>query len=301
MTLQNQPSIEAFFDFRGKKSDGSFSMYQWSEDAKDRLYIVNRHRKKLLQFIMKNEPYVSEQVTFAQIKMIPYAVERAKVYNDQPGDPSLHRIYKELELTYHGGPKEDETPKIHLKIAALSKNRYRTLVDCSLCLDNSMPRLAPVCSFFPGYEFDRPLTDKVSKKSHIFQADSDHPIRFDFYLSGRNFDHHAYHNSMYSMSMFHSLDYLIAKENSPLQGLPIVQPISGFAMKDYYLWVRCSRSTHGGKPYIQFYNNVDYYEKIMNRRIAYVDKSGHTHWSTMLDKEREIAEYLNSQKMKDKS
>jgi len=34
MTLQNQPSIETFFDFRSKNSDGSFSMYQWSEDAK---------------------------------------------------------------------------------------------------------------------------------------------------------------------------------------------------------------------------------------------------------------------------
>jgi len=301
MTLQNQPSIETFFDFRSKNSDGSFSMYQWSEDAKNRLYIVNRHRKKLLQFIVKDELYASRQVTFAQIKIIPYAVERAKVYNDEPGDPSLFRIYKELELTYHGGPKEDEAPKIHLKIAAVSKNRYRTLVDCSLCLDSSVPRLAPVCSFFPGYEFDRPLTDKISKKSHTFQVDSNLPIRFDFYLSGRNFDHHAYINSMYSMSMFFSLDYLIAEGNSPLQGLPIVQPIAGFAMKDYYLWVRCSRSIHGGKPFIQFYNNNDYYEKIMNRRIAYKNENGQTHWSTMLDKEREITDYLNAPGVKNES
>ena len=301
MILQNQPSIEGFFDFSSKNSNGSFSMYQWSEDAKDRLYIVNRHRKKLLQFIVKDEPYAHKQVTFAQIKIIPYAVERAKVYNDQLNDPSLFRIYSELELTYHGGPKEDETPKIHLKIAAVSKHRYRTLVDCSLCLDSSIPRLAPICSFFPGYEFDRPLTDKISKKSHIFQVDSNLPIRFDFYLSGRNFDHHACINSMYSMNMFFSLDYLIAKENRPLQGLPIVQPIAGFAMKDYYLWVRCSRSTHGGKPFIQFYNNADYYEKIMNRRIALIDKNGRTRLSTMLDKEEEITDYLNCQKLKGKS
>lgn len=301
MILENQPSIEGFFDFRSKNSDGSFSMYQWSVDAKDRLYIVNRHRKKLLQFIVKNEPYISRQMTFAQIKIIPYAVERAKVYNDQPEDPSLFRIYNELELTYHGGPKEDETPKIHLKIAAISKNCYRTLVDCSLCLDSSIPRLAPVCSFFPGYEFNRPLTNRIKKKSHIFQVDSNHPIRFDFYISGKNFDHHAYINSMYSMSMFYSLDYLIAKENSPLQGLPMVQPITGFALKDYYLWVRCSRSHHEGKPFIQFYNNADYYEKIMNRRIAYIEKNGSTHWSTMLDKEREITDYFNNQGLKDKS
>jgi hypothetical protein len=301
MTLQTQPSIEDFFDFRSENSDGSFSMYQWNENAKDRLYIVNRHHKKLLQFIVKDEPYANNEVTFAQIKIIPYDVKRAKVYNDHPEDPSLFRIYRELELTYHGGTKDDKRAKIHLKIAALSKNRYKTLVDCSLGLDSSIPYPAPVCSFFPGYEFDRLMTEKISKKSHIFQVNSNYPIRFDFYLSGRNFDIHTYMNSMYSMSMFYSLDYLIAKENSPFQGLPMVQPITGFAMKHYYIWVRCSRSTHVGKPFIQFYNNDDYYEKVMDRRIAYIDKNNLTHWSTMLDKEKEITAHFKSQEAKGKS
>jgi hypothetical protein len=255
----------------------------------------------LLQFIVKDESYTNRQETFAQIKIIPYEVEYAKVYNDQHGDPSLFRIYKNIELTYHGGPKEDEKPKIHLKVTAQTKKRYRTLVNCSLCLDNSIPRLAPVCSFFPGYVFDWTKTKKIRKKSHIFEADSDYPIRFDFYLSGRNFDHHAYINSIYSMNMFFSLDYLIAKENSPLQGLPIVQPITGFLMKDYYLWVRCSRSPHKGRPFIQLYNNKDYYEKIMNRRIAYIDKDGQIRRTNMFDKEMEITDYLYSQKEKNKS
>jgi len=96
--------------------------------------------------------------------------------------------------------------------------------------------------------------------------------------------------------MFFSLDYLIANENSPLQGLPIVQPITGFAMKSYYLWVRCSGSIHKGRPFIQFYNNADYYEKIMNRRTAWIDENGRTHWSTMLDEEKRIADYLRNEK-----
>lgn len=296
MTLRRQPSIEDFFEFRNKKSDGSFSMYQWTEDSKDRLYIVNQHHKKLLQFIVKDEPYANELVTFAQIKIIPYAVERAKVYNDQPGDPSLFRIYSEIELTYHGGSKVDHTPKVHLKIAAPSKSRYRTLVDCSLSLDSSIPRLAPICSLFPGFEHDRLLTEKISKKSHVFKVDSSSPIRFDFYLSGKNFDHHAYINSMYSLSMLFSLDYLIANKNSPLQGLPIIQPIMGYAMKGYYLWVRCSRSIHAGRPFIQFYNNADYYEKIMNRPTAWIDKHGRTHWSTMINEEERITDYLRNKK-----
>ena len=103
------------------------------------------------------------------------------------------------------------------------------------------------------------------------------------------------------MVFFFSLDYLIANQNSPLQGLPMVQPIAGFAMKGYYLWVRCSRSIHEGRPFIQFYNNANYYEKIMNRRTAWTDKNGHTHWSTMIDEEKRIADYLENEKQKSKS
>ncbi len=299
--IHQQPSIEDFFDFRNRNSDGSFSMYQWIEESKDRLYVLNQHSKKLLQFIVKDEPNANKQMTFAQIKIIPYAVERAKVYKDRPDDPNLLRIYNGLEITYHGGAKEGHTPKVHLKIISQSRNRYRTLVDCSLYLDNSIPRLAPICSFFAGYEYNRSSSDRIRKKSHIFKVDSSYPVRFDFYLSGKDFDHHAYINSMYSMSMFFSLDYLIANQNSPLQGLPMIQPIAGFAMKGYCLWVRCSRSIHEGRPFIQFYNNANYYEKIMNRRTAWIDKNDHTHWSTMIDEEKRIAEYLEAEKQKRKS
>ena len=203
-----------------------------------------------------------------------------------------HHINNELELTYHGGSKEDQKPKVHLKITAQSKKHYKTLVDSSLYLDSSIPRLAPICSFFPGFEYARPLTGRITKKSHVFKAESTCPVRYDFYLSGKDFDRHAYINSMYSMNMFFSLDYLIASNNCPLQGLPIVQPITGFTMKGYYLWVRCSRSTHEGRPFIQFYNNASYYEKIMNRSTAWIDNGGHTHWSSMLDEEKRITNYL---------
>lgn len=174
-------------------------------------------------------------------------------------------------------------------------------MDCSLCLNSNTPRLVPVCSFFAGFEYDKPLTDGIKKKAHVFRADSFHPVRLDIYLSGKDFDHYAYINSMYSFNMFFSLDYLIAKAGGPLRGLPIVQPITGFAMKGYYLWIRCSRSNHQGNPFIQFYNNAVYYEKFMNRRTAWVDETGRTHWSTMMDEENEITASLANEKLKGKS
>lgn len=128
-----------------------------------------------------------------------------------------------------------------------------------------------------------------------------YPVRFDIYLSGLNFDHHAYMNSIYSFNMFHSLDYLIEKEGGPLRGLPMVQPITGFAMKGYHLWIRCSKSSHQGRPFLQFYNNGSYYDKFMNRRTAWKDQNGRTHWSTMLDEEDRITDSWKKENPEDES
>lgn len=300
-SARNQPTIMDFFDFQNKNPDESISMFQWGEDSKDRLYVLNQHRKKLLQLVVKDEPSSNKFLSFAQIKIVPYGIDRAKVYRDQPDDPNLVHINSDLELTYHGGPKGDQAPKIHMKVVAGPRNRYQTLVDCSLSLNSELPRLAPICSLFAGYDYDKPMTDKVAKKSHVFKADSISPVRFDIYLSGLNFDHHAFMSSMYSFNMFFSLDYLIRKEGGSLRGLPMVQSITGFAMKGYYLWVRCSRSSHQGKPFLQFYNNVAYYDKFMNRRTAWIDKEGRTQWSTMLAEEDRITASIQKENSKGKS
>lgn len=276
--------------------DKPLTMYEWNETNKKKLYVANKHHKKLLQVLIRSEPYTIESKTFAQIKIIPYAVDNAKVYNDKSNDPKIIQIYQGIELTYHGQGKDGKTPKIHLKIISQSNTRYRTLVDCSLLLDNALPRFVPIFSYLPGYEYDKPLIKKISKKAHLFKVNSDDPIRFDFYLSGKDIDHHAYFLSMYSLNMFSNLDYLIAKKNFPLEPSPIVQPIAGFTMKNYILWVRCSNSTHIGKPFIQFYNNKNYYHKFMNRVTAGIDKNGRAFWSTMYDDEREIKTYLANQK-----
>ena len=298
---QHQPTIMDFFDFQSKNPNGSISMYTWSEDSKDRLYILNQYRKKLLQLVVKDEPSSNNFLSFAQIKIIPYAIDYAKVYADQSDDPKLVHVSSDLELTYHGGQKGDQAPKLHMKVVAASRNRYRTLVDCSLSLNSDLPRLAPICSLFAGYDYDKPMTDKVAKKSHVFKVDSIFPVRFDFYISGLNFNHHAFMSSMYSFNMFFSLDYLIRKEGGPLCGLPMVQPITGFAMKGYYLWVRCSKSSHIGKPFMQFYNNAVYYDKFMNRRSAWIDKEGRPQWSTMLDEEDRITASIQKEKSKGES
>ncbi len=80
-----------------------------------------------------------------------------------------------------------------------------------------------------------------------------------------------------------------------------VQPITGFAMKGYYLWVRCSKSSHQGKPFVKFYNNVTYYDKFMNRRTAWINKEGCTQWSSMLDEEDRITASIEKENSKRKS
>ncbi len=289
--MQQLQRVESFFDYSNRNEDGSFRLYQFDENSKDRLYILNSNCKKLLQIIVKDEARKNGSGKFAQLKIIPYAAKRIRVYNDHPGDPANYIVKSAVELTYHGGKKDDQSPKIHMKAVASTGNRYKTLVDCSLCLDSSIQQLSPIGSYFTGYEFDKPLIELVKKKSHKFQVISRFPVRFDFYISGKEIDFHSYFLSIFSINMFFSLDYLVAIEGNPLKGLSLVQPITGFAMKGYYIWVRCSRSTHVGRPFIQFYNNSDYYEKIMNRRIGYANENGSMHWTTMHDKENEITDH----------
>lgn len=287
------PTIEEFFDYEFREKDEPIFMYAWSDGGTEkRLYLINQHRRKVVQLIVKDEPAKNDQIDCAQIKVVPYQIHEALVYRDEPDDPQSERLYDPIEITYHGGPKGDMNPKIHLKGAFGSGSRYRTLVDNSLRLNRDQEILVPLFSVFPGDLYRLPAEDTITKKSHIFQVRSTHPIRCDLYLCGKQFNMHNYFNSMYSHSMFSSLDYLISKERNPLQSLPIVQPITGFDLQGYYIWVRCSRSHHVGKPFLQFYHNADYYGKVMNRRIAYPNPDGSLTWRTKMEKEREISEWL---------
>lgn len=287
------PSIDGHFDFRHRNDDGSFRMYVWNNrEEKNRLYIKNRHGKKLLQLVVNDEVDKVNSDSYAQIKIIPYRTKKARIYNDSINDPNIIRLLDNVEFTYHGGPKDDENPKIHMKCITSHRHRYQTLLDCSLPLTKDAQILLPLFSLFPGHLYKNKKNDRIKKKAYKFIIDSSNPVRIDFYLSGNDIDMEKYFNSMYSINMFFSLDYLIEKEGCPLQGHPIVQPITGFKMKGYYLWIRCSNYSHIGNPFLQFYNNYFYYEKVMNRRIAYPNDDGSLTWKTMMEKEQEISQYF---------
>lgn len=57
----------------------------------------------------------------------------------------------------------------------------------------------------------------------------------------------------------------------------------------YTLLVRRSLSRHHGRPYLQFYNNAGYYDKIMNRPTAWMGADGELQWSTMAQDEAALS------------
>lgn len=269
-------------------------MYVWNDKTeKSSLYIRNEHGKKLLKLVLNDEAFKRNNKSFAQIKIIRYKTKKARVYTDSSNDPNIIKLFDNVELTYHGGPKDNENPKIHLKCQTSHGTRYRTLLDCSLSLAKDAQILCPLFSLFPGHLCKNTANDRIRRKAHQFIINSSNPVRLDFYLSGAVIDMERFINSMYSINMFHSLDYLLAKDNCPFQNSPIIQPITGFKMKGYYLWVRCSSILHAGNPFLQFYNNSNYYNKVMNRRIAYPNNDGSLTWRTMMEKEQEISQYFS--------
>lgn len=287
--MNHPAAITDFFTPESRSTDGSVRMLEPVSVAHSRLYLVNQHGRKLLQLVIKDERVKEAGGRYAQIKLIPYGTRRARVYNDQPNDPGIEVLHNGVDLTYHGGSKDEQAPKVHLKAAT----GYKTLVDYSMDLSCDTPHPVPLFTLEPGHESDKPTVEKISKRAHVADAGHKQPVRFDLYLAGGSFDVAAFVNSVYFFNLFWTTDYLIRAQNCPLNSGLIVAPVMLYPMGAYTVLVRRSLTRHRGRPYLQFYNNASYYEKLMNRRTAWVDANGQTHWSTMAQEEVRIAVVAN--------
>ncbi|MFZ2171818.1 MAG: hypothetical protein WAW61_19530 [Methylococcaceae bacterium] len=250
--------------------------------SQDRIYILNRQGAKLLQLRLKNEPNTTE-VSYCQIKIIPYKIRHALIYRDMPDDPWKVNISEDVELTYHGGRKIDAMPKIQLKVATNVKHRYKTLVDSTLSLESSLPHPAPILTLETGHSFGWEGTEEPKKRSHKYNADYNEPTRIDFYLSGGGMNFQDFVDSTYFLNLFFTPEYLCATKCHPLQGGLIVSPITVYPSGEYSLWVRESISCYRGRPYLQFYSNSNYYNKFTNRRKAWLGFDGKLTWSSFVD------------------
>ncbi|MDD2273697.1 MAG: hypothetical protein PHP95_14055 [Desulfuromonadaceae bacterium] len=281
------PAINDFFHPRMHRSDGSVHMVEHENVGRDRLYILNHHGIKLLQLRLKNEVEKTD-ASYCQLKIIFYKIRHALVYRDMPDDPLKINLHDDLELTYHGGRKGDAAPKVHVKAKLCATTCYTTLVDSSLPLDSRLPQPAPIFSLETGYAFNQDRGDTPKKKSHLFTIDYTEPTRIDFYLAGRDMDYRKFMESMFMLNLLWTPDFLIQAKGGVLQSHPIVKPITAFTMGGYSVWARASVSKHCGRPYLQFYNNADYYRKFSNRRMAWQGENGELVWSTLAERLSEV-------------
>jgi len=94
---------------------------------------------------------------------------------------------------------------------------------------------------------------------------------------------------MYSFNMFFSLDYLIEKNNHPLNYAFILQPIEIYKMKNYTIFIRCSLDKYDEQPNFLFYNNQNFYDIFLNRKMMYLNSDGTAGRKiNMKDKEKEL-------------
>jgi hypothetical protein len=281
------PGIDHFFIDEMKKEDGSYPLYKTVDEEKKRLYLLNYNGKKLLQLKLKEEPFSKGFNPIVQIILITYKFSFANVYKDNSSLPQKYRIQDDINFTYHGGKLGEKNPKIQLKVDT-KNNKHITLVDSSFMLTGEELLLIPICSIYPGYLSSKSCDDEVRKQAHIFVPLVVDSCKIDIFFSGVKFNLSKYFETMVSSNIFFDLDFMIARDGCPLNYCKMTNPVTIYKINSYYIFVRSSLSKYQGRPYLQFYDNYNYYQKFMNRRVAMHNQDNSLTWSNMHDEERRI-------------
>jgi hypothetical protein len=122
-------------------------------------------------------------------------------------------------------------------------------------------------------------------------------VTLDFYIAGKDFNYEKYMNSIYSFSMFYSMDYLNANKGFPLYKSLIMQPIESFDINGYKLFIRTTKSENIGNPYFIFYSNNNFYDAFLNRDLMYAYEDGSVSEAiNMKNKEKEMNSFDKNEK-----
>jgi hypothetical protein len=266
--------------------NGAQRLMQWSkEPSLNQLYVVNRYGKKLLKLVVGDQKSSAGVAPNAQIKLIHYGLRRAVVWEDEPSDPKVLALSrtKSFESTYHGPGPQGQAPRIHVLEYSAGCKRYVDLLDSVLALKHDLQQMVPMFSLVPGFDSDGDTHDRgeVGRRAHNFQVGASGFVQLDFYLSSADADPERLFNTHYGMALLFSFAHLSRKQRGILMPAEILMPITGHTMGKYCIWVRCIRSKHRGRPFIEFLRNHDYYEKFANRPTAWRGVDGKIHWSTI--------------------
>ena len=286
-------TINDFFSY--SNDDGSVRVYEWVElqENINKIYILNSYGKKIVQLIISEEQNTHNE-KFAQIKIIPYNIKKAL---DTSSLTKKFKRFTNAELTYHGSSDSTKQSKIHLKY--LEDKKYKTIVDNSCELTQKSDQLIPLFSINAGSLYKDKKKDKLKSKTLKFTIENKtSPVIIDFYLAGKNFNFERYFNSMYSFSMFNSMDYLDAANNYPINRALIMQPITSFKLNGYELYIRVTSCKNQYEPYFIFYNNANFYDIYLNRGMMYLNEDGTLGKKiSMKDKEKELNDWYDKKNM----
>lgn len=288
------PSINDYFTPESTNEEDAVSMLAGPGESRKLFYLTNASGDKLLKLSIKSESHTSQRQPHAQIKIIGYGIRFARVWADKPKDPKKLRLPESVEMTYHGDQKSGKTSKVHLK----ATSGYQTLINDSLALPATTEMPVPLFALECGNKNQQKRCNPVTKKAHVISTENPGFVRVDFYLASAKMDVGAFFSSMYFLSFFFNQDYLATIKNHPLSGGQIIAPIELLRMGDYLLIVRRSLSQHRGRPHFCFYSNKDYYTKLMNRPVAWKNKTGGMVWSTMAEEDRRLRDERNTHQQK---
>lgn len=280
-------TINDYFTPASIDNAGSIKMLEALEGkSKKALYVTNEHGIKLLKIAIKNEEGgKNKESTYAQLKIIRYGFNKAILWENKPSDPRKLTFHKDVEITYHGSSKDNQTSKIHLK----TKSKYLTLMDQALELPvEGIEQPAPLFALEFGYFHEKKTGETKVRGGHVVSPSEDGPVRFEFYMMSQSADVQAFFNSTYFINLLFSQDYLSTAQSGILTNNKIIAPILFLPMGNLWLVVKRSASHYEGQPRLVFYNNRHYQNQWLNRRTAYKRSDGTFVWSTMREDEERL-------------
>lgn len=249
MTKPLNPEFAKQFTPETLNEDGSLRVLQRVEENRNAVYITNQFGKKLLKLSIRGENRSSaEDIGSAQIKIIRYGLKKACVWRDEPNDPKI----------------------------------------ISLSLPKDMHHPVPLFALETGYSNQIKNEEQHRKKAHYVATEHSGPVRFDFYLAAKGFSYEKFVMSAYFFNMFSTIDYLSKAQSGVFNSGQIIGPILFLPVRDFVLVARRSVSNYNGQPMLHFYQNRDYYSKLMDRPTAYQNADGTYTWSTLREDEERI-------------
>lgn len=251
------------------------------------LYVLNRSGVKQIKISIGDEVDDVSNERAASIKIIGYKTRKIRAYDNVNCAGFIYGKFNGMvELTYHGGRKDGRLPKVHIKGA-----NYITVINDNFNLKKYGDALVPVLCYRPGFENECQNNSDAKPNATKYLIQQTGPVDVDVYVAGAGFKSSQLFDSFLSLSLIMKNGYMSMKNGGATELCDLSKiNISLFRLNDYFVIIRETPGKHMGRPEIEIFNNKNFCNDFLGRRIAYQNEDGSLIWTDGYEQEARLKE-----------